>query len=54
MTIAIPLTGRRGAVLAFAIAFFIFGFAIDGTSEIGHHAGLIAGGIFIGRSFHGS
>jgi hypothetical protein len=31
-----------------AVLLIVFGFAIDGTSAVGHHAGLILGGIFIG------
>ena len=41
---------RRAALFSFAAALFAFGFAIDGTSEVGHHAGLILGGILVGRS----
>ncbi len=34
-----------------ATALIAFGFAIDGISEPGHHAGLILGGIALGLSF---
>jgi hypothetical protein len=36
---------------AAATALISFGFAIDGASEPGHHAGLILGGIALGISF---
>lgn len=39
---------RRLAWLAFAGALVALGFAVDGTSEWGHHAALIAGGILAG------
>ena len=44
------LAPRRAGLLGLSAALFAFGFAIDGTSEVGHHAGLILGGILIGRS----
>ena len=42
------LAPRRAAVLLLAVGLFVFGFAIDGTSEVGHHAGLILGGVLVG------
>ena len=41
---------RRLTWIAMAILLFAFGFAIDGASEVGHHAGLILGGIAIGTA----
>jgi hypothetical protein len=39
---------RRISWFAVAAALFVVGFAIDGTSEPGHHAALILGGIVAG------
>jgi hypothetical protein len=39
---------RRLTWIALAILLFAFGFTIDGASEVGHHAGLILGGMAIG------
>ena len=40
----------RLALAATAIAFLVFGFAIDGISEIGHHLGFLGAGFFAGRA----
>lgn len=49
MTIASYLLNVRRLLWAvFAVLLFVFGFAIGGTSEVGHHAGLILGGICVG------
>jgi hypothetical protein len=32
-------------------ALITFGFAVDGTSEVGHHAGFILGGVALGYGF---
>jgi hypothetical protein len=45
---------RRASWWVAATALIAFGFAIDGTSEPGHHAGLILGGIALGISFRRS
>ena len=41
----------RAAWWAAAAGLITFGFMIDGSSEPGHHAGLILGGIALGVSF---
>ncbi len=41
----------RAAWWTAATGLITFGFLIDGTSEPGHHAGLILGGIALGVSF---
>jgi hypothetical protein len=46
--IAAYLDTRRLAWFAVAAVLFVVGFAIDGTSEPGHHAALILGGIVTG------
>ena len=42
------LDTRRIAWFAVAAVLFVVGFAIDGTSEPGHHAALVLGGIVTG------
>jgi len=41
---------RRLIWIAMASVLFAFGFATDGVSEVGHHAGLILGGIAVGAA----
>jgi hypothetical protein len=45
-SITIPL--KRALFFLAAVLFIVFGFAVDGASEVGHHAGFILGGIAIG------
>jgi hypothetical protein len=44
----LQLTLARAFWFLVAILLIVFGFAIDGTSAAGHHAGLILGGICVG------
>jgi hypothetical protein len=50
MTHAIAAYFKLGRILWMVAGalLFVVGFAVDGSTEIGHHAALIAGGIAVG------